>query len=155
MTGDEIPYPELSKNVIEAIIGDNLDDDLSVEEIVAELQKAYTPFFIIPDLARAKRCERRWRDLLGDHVLVLESPEDVTFVSAGAILVNEGIVSNMNDLIEYLQNAGMPKERRGQVLRALTPFAELFFTAKVAEAAPKTNEDNPSWSSWISKLFSK
>lgn len=141
MTGDEIPYPSLSKNVVEAIIGDKLDDDLTTEEIVAELQKTYTPFFIIPDLSRARRCERRWRDLLGDHVLVLESAEDVSFVAAGAILLNEGIVSSMKELIQYLSNAGMPSERQGQIVRALTPFAELFFSEKGN-------------ASWLSKLFS-
>ncbi len=127
MTGDEKPYPTLSKNIVETVIGDKLDDDLSAEEIVAELQKNYTPFFIIPDPRRAKRCEREWRDLLGDHVLCLESASDVTFAAAGAVLLNEGIVSSMKELTKYLSNAGMPSERQGAVVRALTPFSELFF----------------------------
>jgi hypothetical protein len=153
MTGDEAPYPRLAKNVIEGIIGDKLDDDLTTEEIVAELQKTYTPFFIIPDLRRAQRCEHRWRDLLGDHVLVLESSADVTYVSAGAILINEGIVSNMNELVAQLQNAGMSAERQGQIVRALTPFAELLFTAKVTPNAPKDGKKNASWKDWANKLF--
>src|SRR6266516_4133512 len=141
MTCDEIPYPTLSKHVVDAIVGDRLDEDLSCEEIVAELQKTFIPFFIIPDLARAKRCERRWRDLLGDHVLCLESPSDVCFVTAGAMLLSEGRVSNLKELTEILNNAGMPSNRRSQVIQSLTPFAEVMLNTK----------HRPSW---LSRLFS-
>ena len=127
MTGDEKPYPILSKNVVEAVIGDRLDDDLKCEEIVAELQKSYVPFFIIPDRGRAKRCERRWRDLLGDHVLVLDAPGDVCFVSAGAILLSEARVSNLKELAGLLSQAGMPSDRQNEVIRSLTPLAEVVF----------------------------
>jgi hypothetical protein len=130
MTGDEIPYPTLSKHVVEAIIGDNLDEDLTSEEIVAELQKSYVPFFIIPDHARAKRCERRWRDLLGDNVICLEAPVDVCFVTAGAILLNEGRASNIDELIMLLSNAGMSSERQSKVVQSLTPFAEVVFNSR-------------------------
>ena len=140
MTGDEKPYPTLSKNIVEGIIGDKLDEDLSCEEIVAEVQKTFVPFFIIPDRARARRCERRWRDLLGDHVLCLESPVDVCFVAAGAILLYEKRASNIKDLIELLNNAGLPSDRRGPVARALTPLAEVIFGVK-----KKTG--------WFSRLF--
>ena len=129
MTGDEMPYPTLSKHVVEAIVGDRLDEDITCEEIVAEVQKTFVPFFIIPDRARAKRCERRWRDLLGDHVLCLDAPVDVCFVTAGAILLSEGRVSNIKDLTALLSNAGMPSTRRSQVVRSLTPFAEVIFNS--------------------------
>jgi hypothetical protein len=127
MTGDEIPYPALSKNVVEAIVGDKLDEDLSCEEVVAELQKTYTPFFVIPDQTRAKNCERRWRDLFGDHVLCLEDPVDVCYVSAGATLLSERLVSDVKGLMARLNKAGMPSERQSHVARALTPFAEVIF----------------------------
>jgi hypothetical protein len=125
MTGDEIPYPTLSKHVVEAIIGDNLDEDLTCEEIVAELQKSFVPFFIIPDQARARRCERRWRDLLGDNVICLEAPVDVCYVTAGAILLNEGRASSIAELVTLLNNAGLSADRQSQVVQALTPFAEV------------------------------
>jgi len=34
MTGDEHPYPTLSRRVVDGVIGDRLDDDLEVAEIV-------------------------------------------------------------------------------------------------------------------------
>ena len=112
MTGDETPFPALSKHIVEGIIGDKLDDDLACEEVIAEVQKTYVPFFVNPDRDRARRCERRWRDLFGDHVLCLESPIDICFVTAGAILLSEGRVSDIKELTEFLSRAGMPSGRR-------------------------------------------
>jgi len=130
MTGDETPFPSLSKHIVEGIIGDKLDDDISFEEVVAEVQKTYIPFFIIPDRARARRCERRWRDTLGDHVLCLESPIDVCYVAAGAMLINEGRASSIKELAALLDEAGMPPNRRNPVVTTLTPFAEVIFNGK-------------------------
>lgn len=139
MTGDETPFPSLSKHIVEGIIGDKLDEDLTCEEVVAEVQKTYVPFFIIPDRARAKRCERRWRDLLGDHVLCLDAPIDVCFVAAGAMLISEGRVSSLKELADLLSSAGMPANRRGRVIQSLTPFAEVMLNIKPG---------------WFSRLFS-
>jgi hypothetical protein len=132
MTGDEMPYPTLSKHIVEGIIGDKLDEDLTCEEIVAELQKSFKPFFIIPDQARAKRCERRWRDLLGDHVIVLDGPEDVCYVTAGAMLLSEGRAASLKALSNLLTKAGMPSARKSHILQSLTPFAEVVLNPSLA-----------------------
>ena len=131
MTGDEMPYPILSKLVVESVIGDKLDEDIPCEAVVAELQTSFVPFFIIPDHERAKRCELRWRDLLGDNVLCLEAAEDVCYVTAGAILLHERRASNMNDLMALLNKAGLPDERRNAVAQALIPFAEAVFKSAI------------------------
>lgn len=123
MTGDENPYPILSRHIVEGIVGDRLDDDLKVEEVVAELQKTFVPFFIIPDRDRLIRCERAWRDLLGDHVLTLEDASDICYVTAGALLLSEGLVSKLEDLESALLGSGMPRERRDAVVRTLKPVA--------------------------------
>jgi hypothetical protein len=124
MTGDELPYPHLSRHVADAVIGDRLDDDLSVEEIVAELQKSYIPFFLIPDPSRAQRCERRWRDLLGDHVLCLEAPDDVCYAAAGAMALGEGVVKSRAQLERALRTAGIPEDRVRPVVGALRPLID-------------------------------
>ncbi len=54
MTGDERPYPLLSRHVVDAVIGDRLDEDVKVEEVVAELQKTFVPFFVIMLIAPEK-----------------------------------------------------------------------------------------------------
>jgi predicted protein tyrosine phosphatase len=127
MTGDENPYATLSRHIVEAVVGDKVDDDLPVTEIVAELQKSFTPFFIIPDKERAKRCERTWRDLLGDHVICLERPDDICYVAAGAILLNEGQVTSLEQLASVLEKSGLKAGDKNNVIRSLTPLAEVVF----------------------------
>jgi hypothetical protein len=124
MTGDEKPYPILSRHVVEAVTGDPLDDDLKVEEVVAEVQRTFTPFFIIPDRQRRGQCERAWRDLLGDHVLCMSSPLDVCFVTAGALLLSERLVADLKELETVLRGSGMPADRGKEVLQTLKPLAE-------------------------------
>jgi len=126
MTGDEKPYPVLSRHIVETVIGDRLDEDLAIEEILAEVQKSFIPFFVIPDEARrtTQGAEEAWRRLLGDHVLCLDDPVDVSYATAGAILIYENIVSGLDDLVSTLLDAGMKPERKGPVAKALRPLLE-------------------------------
>jgi hypothetical protein len=123
MTGDEEPYPILSKHIVDSVIGDRLDDDLQVQEVVALLQETFVPFFIIPDPGRRKRCERTWRDLLGDHVICTETPDDICYVGAGAIALCEQRMPDLKALSEALHKAGTPADRIGPVAHALKPLA--------------------------------
>ncbi|HMA92190.1 MAG TPA: hypothetical protein VKP30_05865 [Polyangiaceae bacterium] len=123
MTGDELPYPSVSRHQVEAVIGDSLDEDIPVEAVIATLQESYEPFFLIPDLERRERCERRWRDLLGDHVICLESPDHTCWAAAGLVALTEGVVSDLPTLAEKLIAHGMDRSKVGAVARALTPYA--------------------------------
>lgn len=125
LTGDELPYELLSKHAVETIVGDRLDDDLKIAEIVAELQKTFVPFFVIPDQGRRAHCERAWRDLLGDNVLCMDTATDICHVAAGAILIAEGIVKDASSLLEHLRAGGIEGGREGAVLRALAPLLAL------------------------------
>lgn len=128
MTGDENPYPVLSRHIVDSVIGDRLDEDLKAAEVVAELQKTFVPFFLIPDRGRRDRCEAAWRSLLGDHVLCMDSPEDVCYVSAGALLLSERLVAGRDGLKDALQRADIPKDRLAPVMRTLTPLLESVVT---------------------------
>jgi hypothetical protein len=147
MTGDELPYPVLSRHVVESVIGDRLDEDLKVEEVIAELQRHYSPFFLIPDQARRARCERRWRDLLGDHVLCLEKPEDVCFAAGGAIALCEKLVPDLDALARVLQDAGAERE---QVKRAVRTLASLSPSGAIPSSA-----SSPAAPSLLKRLFKK
>jgi hypothetical protein len=122
LTGDELPYEVLSRHVVETVIGDRLDEDLKVEEVIAELTRTFHPFFLIPDQGRRAKCERAWRDLLGDHVLCMDDPMDTCFVAAGAILIGEGLVKDEGGLRDALRKGGLERLREGAVLRALQPL---------------------------------
>ncbi len=133
MTGDELPYPAVSRHQVEAIIGEKLDEDIKTEEAVAQLQQTFEPFFLIPDLQRAGRCETRWRELLGDHVICMESYQDTCYVAAALIAINEGVISSLDQLAALLEKSGADKQRVGSVIRAVTPYA----SALERDGAPK------------------
>lgn len=132
MTGDEEPYRVLSKHIVESVIGDRLDDDLKAEEIIAELQKTFVPFFLIPDQRRRAGCERIWRYLLGDHVLCMDAPEDVCYVSAGALLIFEQLVQDRASLEAALVRSGIPQARLAPVMRTLAPLLETMSVTSTA-----------------------
>lgn len=122
LTGDELPYPTLSRHTVETVLGDRMDDDLKVEEIIALLTRTFVPFFVIPDQGRRQHCERAWRDLLGEHVLCMDRPEDICHVAAGAVLIGEGIARDEGTLVEHLRAGGLEQAREGAVVRTLRPL---------------------------------
>ena len=156
MTGDELPYPAVSRTQVDTLIGDHLDEDIPTEEVVAVLRETFHPFFLIPDLKRRGKCERRWRDLLGDHVICMESPDDTCYVSAGLVALTEGRVERLEELKPLLESAGAQTERINPILRALTPYAASL--GRDGAPAPKTDEANPpsgGGKSFLKRLFGK
>ena len=124
LTGDENPYPAVSKHQVEALVGDVLDEDIPLKEVVAACSESYHPFFLIPDARRRGRCERAWREVLGEHVITMDAPEDTSYVAAGILALGERTVPNLDALAPKLEKAGAPRDRIGPVLRALEPFAD-------------------------------
>jgi hypothetical protein len=122
MTGDELPYPAISRLQVDALIGDRLEEDLPIEEVVAAVQESYHFFFIIPNEASRQHCERRWRDLIGDHVIVCEDAVDTCAVAAGAIALSERAVTGLDELDRRLSKTCDPSRVRA-VIRALGPYA--------------------------------
>ena len=123
MTGDERPYPRVSKSQVKSLIGDDLGSDVTIKRVIAELEKTYHPFFLIPDKQRAKRCERRWRDLMGDHCIVLESAEDTCLVAAAIVGLSEGRLTDLDVAAKRLSEGGADRTTIGRVVRALQPWA--------------------------------
>lgn len=123
LTGDEPPNPSVSRHQVERLIGDTLADDVPVASIIEETQRAFEPFFLIPDPGRARAVERAWRDLLGDRVIVMETPDDTSTVAAGLVSLLEGAVDSLDALVARLRVTGLPEARAHAVVRALTPFA--------------------------------
>jgi len=152
MTGDELPYPAVSRHQVEALIGEHLDEDIPIEEAVAAAAESYHLFFLIPDLQRRKRCEARWRELLGDHVICMESPDDTCAVAAALVGLTEGRLADTEELAGALAAGGMTRERIGAVIRAVRPYASLLRSGGVQATRPHGAAALPA-SSWWQRLF--
>ena len=122
VTGDELPYPAVSRHQIEALVGEKLDEDIPIEEVIAAAAETYHVFFLVPDLARRRRCEARWRELLGEHAICMESALDTCAVAAGIVALTEKLIPSLDALAEILSKDGFSKERVGSTIRALQNY---------------------------------
>jgi hypothetical protein len=123
ITGDEPPNPVVSRAHIKKVIGDDVDADIPIGEVIEETQRSFEPFYLIPDPARGQKVGRAWRDLLGDRVVVMEGPDDTGYVAAGLVSILEGAVQSLGELVERLRKAGVSEHQSAAVAKALTPFA--------------------------------
>lgn len=123
MTGDELPYPAVSRHQIERLLGEQLDEDIPIEEAIAAAAEQFQLFFLIPDAQRRERCEPRWRELLGDHVIAMESAADTCAVAAALVGLSEGKLANVDAAAKALREQGLARDRVAAVLRAIEPYA--------------------------------
>jgi hypothetical protein len=150
MTGDELPYPQVSRHQVDTLLGDKLDEDIPIEEAIAAAAEQYHCFFLIPDLRRRDSCESRWRDLLGDHVICMESPDDTCHVAAALVGLTEGRLADLDAAAQALHGQGLSRERIGAVMRALRPYAELLKPGQTGlplrpGARPATSSGAETW----------
>jgi len=125
MTGDELPYPAVSRHQIEALVGEKLDEDIPIEEVIAAAAEMYHVFFLIPDLQRKQRCENRWRKLLGDHTICMESPKDTCLVAAALVGLTEKRITDLDELAKILDDNGFGRERIHSTIRAIREYAAM------------------------------
>jgi len=125
LTGDERPYPAVSRHHIEALVGEKLDEDIPIEEVIAAAAESYHIFFLIPNLARRPRCEARWRELLGNHTICMESPADTCAVAAAIVGLTEKLIPDLDSLAGILSSHGFDHQHVGSTIRALQDYAAL------------------------------
>jgi len=152
MTGDELPYPAVSRHQVEALIGEHLDEDIPIEEAIAAAAETYHLFFLIPDQRRRARCEARWRELLGDHVICMESPDDTCTVAAALVGLTEGRLADTDALARALAADGLDRERIGAVVRAVRPYSDLLLADRLP-ARPTRVASAGTTSAWWQRLF--
>jgi hypothetical protein len=153
ITGDELPYAEVSRNQVGTLVGDTLDQSIPIEEAIAAAAETYNVFFLIPDLKRRQNCEKRWRELLGDNVICLEAPEDACAVAASIVSLTERAIPDLTALASTLSANGIERERVSAILRALRPYANLLDPHSVRRVhTPAANAPSVA-SPWWKKLF--
>jgi len=116
--GDEIPYAKVKHKEVTALIGDGLQSNLSVEQVVAELQRTYDVYHVLPKMTNHWNnpvVHRSWAELLGQNALRLEEPSAICELIASTIGVAEGKV-DLEHLTDDLREAGA-SDAAAQVVR--------------------------------------
>ncbi|HJV00977.1 MAG TPA: VWA domain-containing protein [Burkholderiaceae bacterium] len=152
LTGDEVPYPAVARHQIDTLVGEKLDEDIPIEEVIAAAAETYHVFFLIPDLRRRKRCEQRWRELLGDHVICMESAHDACAVAASIVALTERVLPDQATLVQTLAANGIANERVSAVVRALRPYAALLDPDALRQVHSATGSA-PQPGAWWKRMF--
>ena len=111
----------------------------------------YHLFFLIPDPGRAKKVGERWRKLLGDHAICMESPKDTCSVAAAIVGLTEKRIADLDELVRVLKTNGIDNAHIGSTLRAVKNYAALLNPQAVASVSPAPAVSAPE--SWWKRLF--
>jgi hypothetical protein len=145
LTGDERPYPAVSRHQIDALVGEKLDEHIPIEEVIAAAAETYHLFFLIPDVERRKRCETRWRELLGDHTICMESPSDACSVAAAIVGLTENRIPDLDSLAAILSSNGIDRQHIGSTIRAIQHYAALLKLPPVSSPHPAASTARKWW----------
>jgi hypothetical protein len=113
LIGDELPYRTVKAREVKKVIGDDLERDIPVQEIVAELTRKYDVYYILPagaSYAGDTEVLATWRKLLGQNVLELDDLDAVCETIALTIGLGEDAVDlaeGLEDLAEVGSTAGV------------------------------------------------
>jgi hypothetical protein len=136
LIGDEKPYPKTKRDEIAKVVGDDLQHDLSIEEIVKEAKERYHVFFVIPSRASHgtdPELKKRWAKLLGpQNVIVLDDPDAVCEAIGVAIGLCEG-TADVDRVEDDLVAAGTTTALAKSVATALDPLAKATAMVTVAK----------------------
>lgn len=124
--GDEAPYPTVKKAEVKQVIGDKLQADVPVDEMLEALKRRYEVYYVIPKMTSNwgnKEIAKRWTKLLGQNVLRLEEPAGICELIASVIGVTEGKVG-LDEVEADLEGTGAKPIVVRAVTDALIPVAE-------------------------------
>ena len=152
LTGDELPYPAVSKHQIGSLTGSTLDQDIPIEEVIAAAAESYHLFFLIPDLQRRQRCEKRWRELLGDNVICMEAAEDACAVAAAIVGMTEGAITDQKQLLDILHANSISHERASSVARVISGYTDLL-KSSTEHSTQHSTSSKASSAPWWKRMF--
>jgi hypothetical protein len=126
MIGDEMAYWAVKRSEVRRLLGDHVDlqADIPLQQIVAEVRQRYHVYFIIPGGASNggdAEVHRFWLNTLGEsHVLQLDSPEDTSEIIGLTIGLNEGALTP-DQARQRLQQRGARGDTVDRIAATLVP----------------------------------
>ena len=124
--GDETPYPKVKRKEVARVIGDGLQTDIPVEELIAELERTFEVYYVLPKMTHHWNnplVHRRSVELLGQNTMPLEDPAAICELIASTIGMAEGKV-DLKHLADDLREAGTSSAVAQAVKKTLLEVAE-------------------------------
>lgn len=130
LIGDECPHRMITRQEVSHYVGDNIAQDLTIEQAVAEAQRTYEVFFLHVRTGSAidQGSLDVWRKLLGDHVIQLEGLDNISEIIAITIGMSLGVIGSASQGVSDLIAAGADVsavKRAGNSLAQFTPSRDV------------------------------
>ncbi len=125
LIGDEMAYPFVHQQQVEKHLGDKLQENIPLRQIITEVQRRFHFFFIFPRNAshgRDDRIHNFWRDLLGQNFLFLDDEKAVSETIALTIGLTEEAIS-LAEGAQDLSDAGASQGAIAAATNALQTYA--------------------------------
>lgn len=154
LTGDESPHPTVPRDEIKRYIDDDVERDLTIEEVVAMARQWYEVYFfhVRTGAAEMQGSLGVWQKLLGEqYVIPTQGLEDISEQIALLVARLEGTVGSYAEGMDLLRAAGADPDAVARAGSALVPFeAHANSVATVADSEGSLPE--PATSSGTKRL---
>ncbi|MEH1015914.1 hypothetical protein V6U90_22735 [Micromonospora sp. CPCC 206060] len=93
--GDELAYNRVKAREVNQVIGDGLADDLPLRQVVAQAQRMYDVYYLLPagsSYAGSQKVLDFWRDLLGQNTVEIDDLDAVCETIALTVGLGEDAV---------------------------------------------------------------
>lgn len=88
--GDERAYDKVKNPQVQTYVGAGTQDDLTIQDVVAETQEKYEVYFVAVSNSYRPRNEEYWKGLVGDdHYLTLDDPADIVSLIGDTVVAGE------------------------------------------------------------------
>ncbi|HUZ56911.1 MAG TPA: hypothetical protein VMU94_30880 [Streptosporangiaceae bacterium] len=145
--GDEMAYPRVKRTEVSEVIGDGLQADIPLAQIVGELTRKWDTYYILPEGASYvgdAEVLRFWRGLLGQNVIELADLGAVTETIALTVGLGEDAIS-LGDGLADLDDVG--SDAAPAVSRALAAIGSARAPAMISVSLDDL--DGPSGNVWL------
>ena len=88
--GDECCLPTLTKSQLKEFIGDDVERDISAEEILTEVSRKYEVYHLIVDPVPYQNPQSKWKQLLGANCVNVEDVEKIPEVIVSILELHAG-----------------------------------------------------------------
>jgi hypothetical protein len=121
--GDEMAYPRVKHGEVRHVIGDELQSDVPLAGIVAEAQRKWDAYYILPEgasYAGDRQVLEFWRNLLGQNVIELSDLDAVCETIALTVGLGEAAI-DLDEGLADLHDVG--SAAGGHVSKALATIS--------------------------------
>lgn len=88
--GDENCLPKLTKEQIKKFIGDDVQDDITSEELLTEVNRKYEVYHLIVDPVVYQEPQKNWKKLLGKNCLFVEDIDKIPEIVVSILELHAG-----------------------------------------------------------------